>query len=263
MPTGIQKVCCVCGKDVSQTKRTKDTKGNYYCNPCWAGVARTPRPQPSVPISNKAVISPSLELPADDEHTRTSGETSRIEKAVPPLPWPSTDVPPPPARSEAAIPKTKRGRNFRNVAVAVVVLAVVVGGGAIWYVSSQFNREIDDSGRVIEKQADYLQQQSEASAARADQYRQQMEKNNEEIRKLRDGVNASPKTKSQRVEDDSIVQGFISSYPQFEDDLKHLNELKKQRIDLFCTSMVAAGKMDLPTVKHLRAFMVEQLTAPE
>lgn len=36
MNTMTRKVCVVCGKDVSQTKRTKDQQGRYYCNPCWA-----------------------------------------------------------------------------------------------------------------------------------------------------------------------------------------------------------------------------------
>jgi hypothetical protein len=29
------KRCCVCGTDVAGRKRTKDPRGNYYCQPCW------------------------------------------------------------------------------------------------------------------------------------------------------------------------------------------------------------------------------------
>lgn len=50
------KTCIVCGVDVGGRKRTKDTAGRYYCQPCWtakvqAGVAATlsrPSPQPAV-----------------------------------------------------------------------------------------------------------------------------------------------------------------------------------------------------------------------
>src|SRR4051812_15152496 len=50
----VAKICCVCGKDVSQVKRTKDVHANYYCNPCYAakvsseGVARQSDPVASV-----------------------------------------------------------------------------------------------------------------------------------------------------------------------------------------------------------------------
>lgn len=43
MPT-IQKLCCVCQKDVSQQKRTKDQHGRYYCHACWAASVRVPVP---------------------------------------------------------------------------------------------------------------------------------------------------------------------------------------------------------------------------
>jgi hypothetical protein len=32
---GIQKICVVCGKDVSTQPRVKDAQGRYHCNPCW------------------------------------------------------------------------------------------------------------------------------------------------------------------------------------------------------------------------------------
>jgi hypothetical protein len=35
VPPARQKVCVVCGKDVSQADRIKDPQGNYYCQPCW------------------------------------------------------------------------------------------------------------------------------------------------------------------------------------------------------------------------------------
>jgi hypothetical protein len=31
----VQKICSVCGEDVANQKRTKDSAGNYYCQPCY------------------------------------------------------------------------------------------------------------------------------------------------------------------------------------------------------------------------------------
>jgi hypothetical protein len=44
MTQAIQKVCRVCGIDVANQKRTKDTLGNYYCHPCYSK-SRTPEPK--------------------------------------------------------------------------------------------------------------------------------------------------------------------------------------------------------------------------
>lgn len=30
-----RKFCCVCRGDVTQAKRVKDERGQYYCEPCW------------------------------------------------------------------------------------------------------------------------------------------------------------------------------------------------------------------------------------
>lgn len=35
MEVAVQKICCVCRRDVRQRKRTKDPRGNYYCTPCY------------------------------------------------------------------------------------------------------------------------------------------------------------------------------------------------------------------------------------
>jgi hypothetical protein len=48
---GIQKICVVCGKDVSTQPRVKDGQGRYHCNPCWIVInapavpKETPSPQ--------------------------------------------------------------------------------------------------------------------------------------------------------------------------------------------------------------------------
>ncbi len=43
--TAIKKICRLCNKDVSSTKRIKDAQGHYYCEPCHhAAVQRGPAP---------------------------------------------------------------------------------------------------------------------------------------------------------------------------------------------------------------------------
>ena len=51
-----QKVCRICGQDVSGKKRTKDAAGHYYCQPCYDAAttqrhAETPA-SPSKPPAN-------------------------------------------------------------------------------------------------------------------------------------------------------------------------------------------------------------------
>lgn len=52
VPGRARKTCCACGVDVSGQPRTKDTQGQYYCNPCWsdrqaaAAAAVTPTVEP-------------------------------------------------------------------------------------------------------------------------------------------------------------------------------------------------------------------------
>jgi acetyl esterase/lipase len=40
----IGKICLVCHADVSQVKRVKDSKGNYYCEPCYAARKQSAKP---------------------------------------------------------------------------------------------------------------------------------------------------------------------------------------------------------------------------
>lgn len=90
MATGIdQKRCKVCGKDVSQVKRTKDTSGNYYCDPCWETRLAS---QPAAARADGAVVGRSHQVsPADPAPARvqvrdkerlpvTTLETLRLSK---------------------------------------------------------------------------------------------------------------------------------------------------------------------------------------
>lgn len=42
-PRYVDKVCIVCGIDVSSLTRTRDPGGNYYCQPCWAEAVKAKR----------------------------------------------------------------------------------------------------------------------------------------------------------------------------------------------------------------------------
>lgn len=51
MPRTVEKICVICGKDVSAAKRTKDAAGRYYCNDCYAKVsAAAPVEKSSEPL---------------------------------------------------------------------------------------------------------------------------------------------------------------------------------------------------------------------
>lgn len=49
------KICHGCGNDVSQVKRTKDTQGRYYCNPCWETASRSRHKSPSSPEEGRSI----------------------------------------------------------------------------------------------------------------------------------------------------------------------------------------------------------------
>ncbi len=49
MAQAIEKICRVCGKDVANSKRTKDKAGNYYCQPCYENAQQRHSP-PAKPL---------------------------------------------------------------------------------------------------------------------------------------------------------------------------------------------------------------------
>jgi len=65
MSTVVQKICCVCGQDVSQAKRTKDAAGNYYCAPCWAEAVRAGAARQA-----KQTVAPVQTLPPKEANRR-------------------------------------------------------------------------------------------------------------------------------------------------------------------------------------------------
>jgi hypothetical protein len=50
MPT-VQKLCCICGKDVAAVKRVKDQRGRYYCEPCARRANQAAPPRAPAPAS--------------------------------------------------------------------------------------------------------------------------------------------------------------------------------------------------------------------
>jgi hypothetical protein len=65
----MQKVCCVCGVDVSSQKRVKDARGRYYCHPCVEKV-RSGQPAAEPAMAQAAAPAPveaSTEPQSSDE----------------------------------------------------------------------------------------------------------------------------------------------------------------------------------------------------
>ena len=83
-PSAVQKMCCVCHQDVSTQKRTKDTRGNYYCAACWAQKSRQAQPVPVRPSPPP----PSQPLPqsADRDSPPPAPATPRPRPAPAPVP---------------------------------------------------------------------------------------------------------------------------------------------------------------------------------
>jgi hypothetical protein len=65
VPSAVKKTCSACGIDVSQQKRTKDTAGNYYCDPCWKATTADPSDKAEPPIK-KIVHQPFDIVPLHD-----------------------------------------------------------------------------------------------------------------------------------------------------------------------------------------------------
>ena len=68
----IQKVCCICGKDVSSVKRTKDTAGNYFCQPCR--VAQVVAAQDASPTSGDFAFTDCRDVFATDQVYDVKGQ---------------------------------------------------------------------------------------------------------------------------------------------------------------------------------------------
>jgi hypothetical protein len=63
-----QKLCSVCGDDIASKKRVKDTRGNYYCEPCFAATRETNKQPATVGTGNAAMpASAPLSTPADGD----------------------------------------------------------------------------------------------------------------------------------------------------------------------------------------------------
>src|SRR4051794_21390914 len=84
----VQKLCCVCGKDVASSKRVKDPRGRYYCEPC--AKARQPAAAASAHVPAHAAAptaaAPELELdlaPVREHAPEVKAACSRCKKLLP------------------------------------------------------------------------------------------------------------------------------------------------------------------------------------
>src|SRR5581483_5111477 len=82
-PTTATKRCSVCGTDVSQQKRTKDTNGRYYCQPCYStkiGERRMDSPA----VQSSINIDPNPVNPAAEPADRLPVSRVLLAKAIHP-----------------------------------------------------------------------------------------------------------------------------------------------------------------------------------
>ncbi len=74
----ISKVCRLCGKDVARLPRTKDTLGNYYCQPCYSQ-ATVERDDSSGNMMTESASNPSA--------LRAVSQVQPLKKVRTPLAW--------------------------------------------------------------------------------------------------------------------------------------------------------------------------------
>lgn len=79
----ISKVCCVCGQDVAQQKRTKDAGGNYYCQPCWSRRLQPAREQ-EIAVAGDPLEELAAEVPTNSAGGGgvTAGRGSGVDLAL-------------------------------------------------------------------------------------------------------------------------------------------------------------------------------------
>lgn len=72
MPSSAGKVCVMCGEDVAARPRTKDPRGRYFCEPCYASAVARKQSPPALarPPLPKAAPMGGIALEADDEGDR-------------------------------------------------------------------------------------------------------------------------------------------------------------------------------------------------
>jgi hypothetical protein len=74
---------------------------------------------------------------------------------------------------------------------------------------------------------------------------------------------APRRTLAEVVDADPVVSGFLSRFPDLEDDFKDLNHLRARQLSLKFVSLVAAGKMSLSESRYLAAFIKDNVSTPK
>lgn len=73
-----KKRCAVCGKDVSQVKRTKDASGKYYCRECYSAQSAAPLPD----ITSPAATGGTTTSATTARGSRSESVLGRTEKMI-------------------------------------------------------------------------------------------------------------------------------------------------------------------------------------
>lgn len=83
MPTTTsEKRCVLCGMDVSQVRRTKDTKGNYFCASCYENAATRVHPSAAA-ASVKPLLEPAIVASTDPPQViKSKRRMKRSEKVA-------------------------------------------------------------------------------------------------------------------------------------------------------------------------------------
>jgi hypothetical protein len=131
----VQKICSICGTNVSQLKRTKDERGNYFCVPCWQARVRAVaneddhyqrKPQPALPALSPGT-SPNLEPDDDLPELPVAASAAMAPKPKPPL-TPSGNP-----SNPSPIGKPEDSRKWLRIIVApvwvvlILIITVVMG----------------------------------------------------------------------------------------------------------------------------------------
>lgn len=192
----ISKMCCVCGADVSQEKRTKDKQGRYYCQSCLtARVQPTHAVASSVPAS---AVSPQpkplhecsvchLFFGADQVYDNgqivcqscwglqnaAAGTRQAAMAADPQSAAHATTAyaAPPVSRAPVSVARNtaRSGSRRKKLILAVVICVPLAIGGLVWlhYSEKAHDAEAQATVQRLQKEAEYYRQQAELDGQRA------------------------------------------------------------------------------------------------
>lgn len=220
MATAIAKVCKVCGTDVSAAKRTKNSAGDYFCEPCVTRLrasAGTPvTAQPSVPI-------PVPESPPIADNSVQNDEGNSLLSRL----W------------------AKKNVRFAVMGGGPVVVGLIA---LFWYAAS-FNADLSatikkDEAASLKYGAHIIQQEK----LKAEQLQREIDRTAAEAAALRKrsstpGADSVDQTKTEAIKNSLFISALIGEYPEFDQLIRDGGT----RLDSKLNLMVSSG---LLSVKH-------------